>query len=316
MIIRRSIAWLLFAVGGLSAIAAELPDRVAGPLYFRSIEAAVQSAGQFLAAQDWATLSRYYDLALTPEVQRTQLLDGSFFVDAAKSPNGPGAITRWLQPFPPGAKFAGARALGDSSHLPCIWEVSTVLSIDQGSGPVQRVVQEFHVMQTGDGFQFLPRATTERPAAPNRVTLRQWQAQGADPILLYRPQLSQQAQAEVPAGRSSNIPLLVQSLDRLKPCAAAHRGRTQAGARPWEPATVYEPTDDELLVSLAGDRVWRSLQLAPPGILTKVYLDNPSFTAAAIEYPHIEIVRVEVAGTGGCLYAMPPVLRRVNLLVP
>ena len=316
MIIRRSIAWLLFAVGGLSAIAAERPDRGAGPLYFSSIEAAVQSAGQLLAAQDWPTLSRYYDLALTPEVQHTQLLDGSFFVDAAKSPNGPGAITRWLQPFPPGTKFVGAHALGDSSHPPCIWEVSTALSIDQGGGQVQRIVQECHLMQTKDGFQFLPRASTEHAAAPNQVTMRQWQAQGADPVLLYRPQLGQRAQAEIPAGRSSNIPLLVQALDRLKPRAAVHPDRTMSGSRPWEPPSVYEPTDDELLVSLAGDRVWRSLQLAPSGILTKVHLDNPSFTADAIEYPHIEIVRVDVAGLGGCLYAMPPVLRRVNLLVP
>ena len=316
MIVRRSFTGLLFAVGLLPAIAANPPDRVAGPLYFASIEAAVQSAGQLLAAHDWATLSRYYDLALTPEVQRPQLLDGSFFVDAAKSPNGPGAITRWLQPFPPGASYVGAKALGDSSHPPCIWEVSTVLSIDQGGGPVQRVVQEFHVMQTKDGFQFLPRASTERAAAPNLVTAQQWQAQGADPILLYRPQLRPQAQVEVPAGRSSNIPRLVQALDRLKPRAAAHLGRTQAGSQPWEPRSVYDPTDDELLVSLAGDRVWRSLQLAPPGILAKVHLDNPSFAADAIEYPHIEIVRVEVAGTGAFLYAMPPVLRRVNLRVP
>ena len=316
MIIRHAIAWLLFAVGGLSAIAAELPDRVAGPLYFGSIAAAVQFAGQLLAARGWAILSRYYDLALTPEVQRAKLLDGSFFVDAAKSPNGPGAITRWLQPFPPGANFAGAKALGDPSHLPCIWEVSTVLSIDQGGGPVQRVVEECHLMQTKEGFEFLPRGSTERAAAPNQVSMRQWQAQGADPVLLYRPQLGQQAQAEVPAGHSSDIPLLVQALDRLKPRAAAHPGRTMSGSRPWEPPSVYQPTDDELLVSLAGDRVWRSLQLAPPGILAKVHLDNPSFTADAIEYPHIEIVRVEVAGTGPRLYAKAPVLRRVNLRVP
>lgn len=321
----RSVASLVCAAGVFTLVAAEPVDHTAdpvkssenlpAPLYFSAAEEAVQSVTPLLAAGNWATLSRYYDLSLTAGVERSQLLDGGFFVDATKSPTGPGAVTRWLRPFPPGAKFVEAKPLGDPSRLPCIWMLRTLLSIDQGGGPVQRVVSECRLLQTKDGFQFLPPAPTERPA-PAPVTAQQWSAQGADHILLYRPQLGEQAKAEVPAGRSSNIPLLVQAIERLRPRAAVHPGRTHLGSQPWEPAMVYEPTDEELLLSLAGDRIWRSLQLAPPGILAQVRRDNPSLTADAIEYPHIEIVRVEVAGTGPRLYAKAPELRRLNLHVP
>src|ERR1700733_7666319 len=60
------------------------------PLYFSSAEDAIKSASVMLAAGDWAQLSRYYDLSLTPGVLRGHLVDGSFFVDPAKSPTGPG----------------------------------------------------------------------------------------------------------------------------------------------------------------------------------------------------------------------------------
>ena len=323
MKLRSSIAGLFCTTGLLALVAgnaAEPPapakENSPAPLYFSSPAEAVRAATPLLAARDWATLSRYYDLTLTPDVTRAQLLDGSFFVDATQSPSGPTAITRWRQPFPPGSEMLEAGPLGETSHLPCIWAASTMLSIDQGGSPMQRVVRQTRLIQTPAGFQFLPPGPLEKTPSPAPITDQQWSAQGADHILLFRPTLVPQAKAEVPAGRSSNISSLVQALAQLAPRAAAHPGKPRAGSQPWEPATVYEPTDDELLLSLAGDRIWRSLQLVPPGTLAQVRRDHPELTADAIEYPHIEIVRVAVAGTGPRLYAKPPESRRVNLRAP
>ena len=156
-------------------------------------------------------------------------------------------------------------------------------------------------------------ASAPNPPSPAPVADQQWRAPGADAVLFYRPQLGMRAKAEVPAQGLSNTPLLVQALETLKPAAAAHPGRTRAGSLPLEAAAVYEPTDEELLLSLAGDRLWRSLQLAPPGALSQVRANNPQLTADSIEYPHIEIVRVEMAGSGPRFYAMAPVVRRLGL---
>jgi len=144
------------------------------------------------------------------------------------------------------------------------------------------------------------------PSAPPPTSSEAWNAQGSDHILLYRPSLVERAKAEVPAGRSSNIPALLQAMEKLLPLAATHPGHSHTRGKSWEPETVYEPTDDELLLSLAGDRVWRSLQLAPPDVLERVAAENPSLHRP-IDYPHIEIVRLEVAGTGPEIFALPPV---------
>src|SRR5262249_31244202 len=151
-----------------------------------------------------------------------------------------------------------------------------------------------------------------RPAAPP-VTDAAWQARGADPILLYRPSLRARADREIPAGRASNIPALLKVIEGLNPIAAAHKGSTQAGSpRLGEPATVYAPTDDELLLSLAGDRIWRSLQLMPPGTLDGVRQQNPDWKMEPVEYAHIEIVRVNAAGSGPHVFALAPAPRNLS----
>ena len=312
--------WLLFppvalvcaSEPGTPAASAAAPD---SPEYFPSVDEAVRTVGPLLERHDWATLARCYDLSLTPQVRRESLLDGSFFLNPTASANGPKAITRWLQPFAPGATFVEAKPLGDPGNLPCVWSVTTVLTIDQGGGPAQRVVRTGRLLQTREGFRFLPPAPTEGNSAPapTPVADREWQAQGAEPILFYRPALRARVERELPAERSANIPVLAGAVERLQPLAAANPGLAQPGTQPWDPAVVYHPTDEELILSLAGDRIWRALQLAPPGILAKVRADNPSFTIDAIEYPHIEIVRIDVAGSGSRLYALPPVKRHVNL---
>jgi hypothetical protein len=316
--VRPVRAWMTLGVaislGSAGCVSGKEPPQIpaggeTAPLHFALPEEAVREAGRLLAQHDWATLSRYYDLSLTPQVSRAQLLDGSFFLNAAGVQGEPREILQWREPFAPSAKFVEAKALGDAAVLPCIWSVTAGVTIDQGGGPAQKVLRTAHLLQTKEGFRFLPTAATE----PGPVTDQQWSAQGADPILLYRPALRARANAELPAGRSSNIPALVQWLEHNQAMAAAHPGVKQPGGKPWEPAAVYLPTDEELLVSLAGDRVWRSVQLAPPGTLASVQASHPDFSAAAIEYPHIEIVRVKVMGTGPQLYALPPVPRHVNL---
>jgi hypothetical protein len=240
------------------------------------------------------------------------LVSGRFFVDMSISSVGPGAISRYLNPFPPGSKYLSAERLGDAASTSCIWLVKTVLTIDQGGGIAQRVIREFHMIQTKKGFRFLPPANVDDKSASAPAQDKLWAAQGAAPALFYRPALQERAKQEVPLGGASNIPAIVAVVEKLRPLAAARHGRVVRGSLPWEPAEVYEPSDDELLLSLAGDRLWRTTQIAPPGTLANVRRSAPSLPAA-IEYPHIEITRVDVAGNGTRYYAAPPVTRRINL---
>jgi hypothetical protein len=139
------------------------------------------------------------------------------------------------------------------------------------------------------------------------------QAKGADPVLRYRPQLQARAEQEIPAGRGSNIPDLVKTVARLKLLAARHPGREAEGSVPLgEPALVYLPSDEELLLSLAGDRIWRSLQIAPVGTVEDLRRRHPDWEASPIDYPQIEIVEVKVEGTGPRLFARPPRMRHLQ----
>jgi hypothetical protein len=283
-------------------------------LYFSTAEQAVEVAGKLLAAHDWSTLARYYDLSLTPQVQRDALLDGRFFFEATTSRTAPGTSMPWRQPFAPGAKFTAAKPVGDPNDLPCIWTLTTTLTVEQGGGQDRPVVRETRLLRTEKGFQLLPSAPVEPARPPPVVSDAAWQARGADPILLFRPDLQARADREVPAGRSSNIPALVQAIERLKPIAAQHPGRSQPGTPALgEPPTVYVPTDDELLLSLAGDRIWRSLRIAPPGTLASVREKNPGWSPGTVQCPHIEIVRAAVAGSGLHVFALPPVTRPLKL---
>ncbi len=155
-------------------------------------------------------------------------------------------------------------------------------------------------------------AAREAPPSPAPGDDPAWGAKGADPVLFLRPALRGRAGAEIPRGGASNIPALVAAIERLRPRAAAHPGRSRQGSQPWEPGDVYEPTDDELLLSLAGDRVWRTTQIAPPGVVADVRAVHPDLPAA-FDYPHIEVTRVDVAGMGPRYIAAPPQSRRVTL---
>lgn len=154
---------------------------------------------------------------------------------------------------------------------------------------------------------------TESKSVPGPMTEERSPPRGEDQILSYRPALRGRAEREIPAGRASLIPALVHAVERLKPLAAAHPGHARAAAQPWEPTRCWEPSDEELLLSLAGDRIWRSLQLSPPGTLARMRAENPGFAVRELEYPHLEITCVEVAGTGPRYCALSPVARRLVL---
>lgn len=155
-------------------------------------------------------------------------------------------------------------------------------------------------------------ASMEDAMSPAPTPDLAWDAKGADLVLLYRPSLRERADRELAGSGAAGIPALVAAIERLRPLAAAHPGTSRRGSHPWETGTVYEPSDDELLLSLAGDRVWRTTQIAPIGVVADVRAAHPDLPEA-FEYPHIEITRVEVAGTGPRYVAAPPQTRRVVL---
>ena len=283
--------------------------------YFASPGDAVLETAILLQKEDWPELARCYDLSLTPQVARSQLRDGTFFLNSTISRTGPNALSRWREPFGPGAVMEEAKAVGDPERLPCVWSIRVSVSIPSGGGPAQKAIRESRLIQTEQGFQFLPPAPLEQKSgAPGSAGGQGGLSQrGADPILYYRPELRLRAKAEVPEGRSSNLPALVMAIERLRGLAAAHPGHSRAGEPPMgEPSTVFMPSDEELLLSLAGDRIWRSLQLAPPGTVAGVRRNNPAWSGTPVEYPHIEIVQANVAGSGPHAYALPPVSHRLT----
>jgi hypothetical protein len=314
-LVRRMILSCVAVLACRGAETASASNAESPALYFASLQEAVQVAGKLLGARDWPTLARHYDLTSQPGLIRAQLSDGTFFLDTQASATGPGAISRWRQPFAPGATLVEATPLDEHPSLPRRWSLTTALAIDQGGGPPQRVIWNTQMVQTSAGFQFfLPSLTTpESLPAPAPATDQVWQARGADAVLLYRPALRSRAEKEVPTGRSANIPDLVKAIERLKPLVVGHTGSTRLGSPPFEPATVYQPADEELLLSLAGDRIWRTLQIAPPGTVAAMRAAHPGFSVDRVEYPHIEITRVAVAGSGPRLYAQTPVVRSLNL---
>lgn len=146
-------------------------------------------------------------------------------------------------------------------------------------------------------------------AAP--VSDAPWQARGADAILIYRPALRGRAETEMPPAGAANLPALVQAIKRLQSLAASKRGNTRAGVPPLEPEKVHEPTDEELLLSLAGDRLRRTVQQTSQWVLAAIRRSNKAFMPLELEYPHIEIRRVENAGSWSHYVALPPVARYV-----
>lgn len=308
----------LVLLAGCGSNGQAVPDRsqntpeTAGPRFFATPQDAVAEASRLLAAGDWPALARCYDLSLTPQVTEDDLVSGRFFEHG--TPAGTQPSLRRTRPFPPGSEFVEAQPVGDESQLPCVWSVTTRLSFDAGGGMMQRVMYECRMLHTQQGYRFLPPAPVEDGPGPSPEPQPEmaWGARGSDPALFLRPALRERVARELPDAGARNVADLVAAIERLKPLAAAHPGSSRPRGLPWEPETVYVPSDEELLLTIAGDRVWRTTQIAPPGTLADLRRDHPDLPAS-FEYPHIEVSRIEVAGTGPQYLAVPPQLRRVML---
>jgi hypothetical protein len=261
-----------------------------------------------LRTQDWRELSRYYDLSLTPQIKRSELLEGSFFIKLTAPRSGPQSITRWLHPVPPGASIVSVKPLGEIDRLPCIWLVTTTVLVQQDKGRDEAVTRECQMIQTTEGFRFLPPSLGGVAPSPTASVT----GTGEKETLAFRPSLRARLNREVPGERLANIPQLVQAVERLRQQVEAQQRMPRASAKANVSAS-RAPTDDELLLSLAGDRLSRAIQAAPPGTLSKLRADTPTFKVQFVEYPHIEFSLEEDAPVSMKPTALPPVTRRVDL---
>ena len=132
---------------GSSGLAAEQES-----LFFESPQKAVAAVADLLRAKDWKELARYYDLT-DSGVARADLESGEFF--CRKSPPADAdqaGLWRWKHPFPPTFKFHKVEKTDAADVL----EVTVVLEIDQGGGPIQKVLNSFLTRKSSAGFQILP----------------------------------------------------------------------------------------------------------------------------------------------------------------
>jgi len=119
--------------------------------YFASPEEAVTVTTELLKKEDWATLSRYYDLTGS-NVTRSDLESGRFFVQTETGGIHHQGFARYRHPFPPGFRFDRINATAD----PNVVAVVVSVSIDQGGGVKQRGATEFKMRKSAKGYQILP----------------------------------------------------------------------------------------------------------------------------------------------------------------
>lgn len=120
--------------------------------YFASPEEAVVRITALLRTEDWAMLSRYYDLTGS-KVDRREVESGRFFLRTEK-PEGahPAGFWRYKHPFAPGFKFDRVNTTADSNVIVVVVSVE----IDQGGGRKQRGLSEFRMRKSAKGYQILP----------------------------------------------------------------------------------------------------------------------------------------------------------------
>lgn len=128
-----------------------LKDR---PLYFSSTKGAVEIISELLRQQNWAELSRYYDLentTLNPE----ELLSGRYFYRPARPEvSHPGGFSRFKEPFAPGFFYDG-EILEKSQDGYDIIKVNLRIRIDEGGGVFQEGLDCFFLKKTKNGYRIL-----------------------------------------------------------------------------------------------------------------------------------------------------------------
>ncbi len=121
--------------------------------YFSSPKQAVGAIRLMLKQEDWATLTRYYDLSGST-VDPADLLSGEFFIRTEPPEvHHPGGFWRYKHPFPPSFDYSFATPADGSGVV----TVQMTIRIDQGAGsPAQEGRLEFRMRESEQGFQILP----------------------------------------------------------------------------------------------------------------------------------------------------------------
>lgn len=121
------------------------------PRTFASPEAAVTEASRLLNEGKWERLSAYYDLEGTA-VERTSLVDGSFFSRPVPSAaEGAPALRQW-HPFHPGSRFSHVNPAAEADEVEVVVEYETEVE----GGLKLRGYDAFRMRRSVEGWRLLP----------------------------------------------------------------------------------------------------------------------------------------------------------------
>jgi hypothetical protein len=125
--------------------------------YFASPSAAVEQITVMLEEKNWPELTKYYDLADSPE-DRADLVSGEFFyTEEQPEVAHPAGFWKYKHPFSPAFEFKSTREL----EAPGVIEVTVGVEIDQGGGMIQRGLQTFLMRKSDKGYQVMPHKAPE-----------------------------------------------------------------------------------------------------------------------------------------------------------
>lgn len=134
----------------------------------------------------------------------------------------------------------------------------------------------------------------------------------ADTVLDYRRSLEDHLK-QLPPPTLDSLGELLKTLGTLQAAAAKNPGHRRQGNLPLgAELNEYVPSDDELLISEAGERIRSIVQGTPPRQLTAC-LNRVRFSGRFIEYNAIAIYHADVMGSGRFFYARRPKPVRVRL---
>ncbi len=119
--------------------------------YFSTPQAAVTGITDLLKAQDWTTLSTYYDLTGSA-IDQTALKNGSYFVTEQPAEKAKNVSLRFKQPFAPGFQYRATKPIGSDE-----FEVSLMIEINNGDGTVRRALDALYLKAYPEGYQILPK---------------------------------------------------------------------------------------------------------------------------------------------------------------
>lgn len=122
------------------------------PLYFKSPEHAVEEIKKLLLAEDWLTLSRYYDLSRTEtDIKLSDLQSGDFFIRKEEPEvKHPGTNWKYKHPFDPGFEFGHIVESFDDTIT-----VFVRREIDDGFDKPVVGLQFFEMAKSESGYQIL-----------------------------------------------------------------------------------------------------------------------------------------------------------------